>query len=357
MNTLTGRYRKPYIDRGNYHRYSLSINGVIKTISAHRLVAIAFIPNPDNKRTVDHINRRPNENHVGNLRWATAKEQADNRVVSKNESWGDTASDLPGEVWLPLIYPHANLIAGYRVSNKGRIQLPRKKTYGTRNADGYKKVSLETTNKKRIPVLVHRAVALTFLGVPDNVFSLVVNHLDGRRDNNSVENLEWATKSENSHHAFNILNPHLLVPVASYDPIYGRLLSVHASKTQASKDTNQKLSSIDQAVSKKCLAGGRFWVQVSNMDKAPPSIDLGRMREPRKKRICQYAQDTGELVKIHDSLAEAAKEISYESTNLLKAIKNRRARRGFFWTKCLGGDIVTSIDVSQFHPSSQRTPR
>lgn len=53
--------------------------GVTKTYSIHRLVAQAFIPNPENKPTVDHINRDRLDNRVENLRWATYTEQRGNQ--------------------------------------------------------------------------------------------------------------------------------------------------------------------------------------------------------------------------------------------------------------------------------------
>lgn len=55
-----------------------TLNG-LKTFYVHRLVAEAFIPNPHNKPTVDHIDRNPHNNHVENLRWATYREQSKNR--------------------------------------------------------------------------------------------------------------------------------------------------------------------------------------------------------------------------------------------------------------------------------------
>lgn len=46
----------------------------------HRIIAETFIPNPENKRTVDHINRDIQDNRACNLRWATQGEQVRNQV-------------------------------------------------------------------------------------------------------------------------------------------------------------------------------------------------------------------------------------------------------------------------------------
>lgn len=49
-----------------------------KAFQVHRLVAETYIPNPENKPTVDHINRVRDDNRAANLRWATQAEQTEN---------------------------------------------------------------------------------------------------------------------------------------------------------------------------------------------------------------------------------------------------------------------------------------
>lgn len=65
---------------GTYKRVTLSIDGKAKHYSVHRLVAEKFIPNPDNKPQVHHIDHDPSNNHVSNLMWVTASEQWDEHM-------------------------------------------------------------------------------------------------------------------------------------------------------------------------------------------------------------------------------------------------------------------------------------
>ena len=75
-------FLKP-VDRVGYDKVALFNKGKRKDINIHRLVAIHFIPNIDNKKCVDHINRIRNDNRVKNLRWATYSENSLNTKYPK----------------------------------------------------------------------------------------------------------------------------------------------------------------------------------------------------------------------------------------------------------------------------------
>jgi hypothetical protein len=59
-----------------------------KIMKVHRLIAQYYIPNPNNKKVVDHINRIKTDNRIENLRWVTHTENNLNRGLLKNNTTG-----------------------------------------------------------------------------------------------------------------------------------------------------------------------------------------------------------------------------------------------------------------------------
>lgn len=88
VDNRKGKKLKSAYDRYGYKRVVLSSKGERHTYLVHRLVAKAYIPNPENKPTVNHINGKKDDNRVANLEWATQSEQRrhsiQNHLCDKN---------------------------------------------------------------------------------------------------------------------------------------------------------------------------------------------------------------------------------------------------------------------------------
>ena len=94
--------------------------------------------------------------------------------------------------------PIKNFEKHYEVSSFGRISNYRKIMQTYEINSGYLAIKF-TINGKRTSHLVHRLVAETFIPNPENKSE--VNHIDGNKHNNRVDNLEWVSSSENKQHA------------------------------------------------------------------------------------------------------------------------------------------------------------
>lgn len=79
-NLRDGRILKTSLDRKGYHRLRMTIKRQKYCFKLHRLVAQAFIPNPDNKPQVNHIDGNKDNNAASNLEWVTNKENAQHAV-------------------------------------------------------------------------------------------------------------------------------------------------------------------------------------------------------------------------------------------------------------------------------------
>ena len=91
----------------------------------------------------------------------------------------------------------------YFVTTEGKVYSVKRRVYlspNKGNSDGYHLVLLPDKAGVRRGLRVHRLVAHAFIPNPEH--KPCVNHIDGDRKNNAVDNLEWVTKQENSIHAY-----------------------------------------------------------------------------------------------------------------------------------------------------------
>ncbi len=114
--------------------------------------------------------------------------------------------EKPPEKWAP--YPG---FPGYSISSYGRVmsyrRLQPREVRPQPDKDGYAIMFLSQDSGGKRVAKLHRSVATAFLGAPPEG-KTVVNHRDGQKANNAVENLEWASIAENNLHARRVLGVH-----------------------------------------------------------------------------------------------------------------------------------------------------
>jgi len=84
--TKDKRIKVPHENIYGYLVVKMTKNGIVKHHTIHRLVAMAFIENKENKPCVDHIDTNKYNNNVSNLRWVTPKENVNNPLSKKHKS-------------------------------------------------------------------------------------------------------------------------------------------------------------------------------------------------------------------------------------------------------------------------------
>ena len=80
------RLLNPYMSKRGYLRLSLYVDKVKKTRDLHRVLGLAFIPNPKNYAMLDHIDTNKKNNDLSNLRWITCSGNNRKKVVYNKKS-------------------------------------------------------------------------------------------------------------------------------------------------------------------------------------------------------------------------------------------------------------------------------
>ena len=135
----------------------------------------------------------------------------------------------------------------YQVSNFGRVRNKNGLVMSlnkNRSGPNYRYMVQLSKQKNKKSFLVHRLVAEAFIPNPEN--KPTVNHIDGNPLNNFLDNLEWATKSENHLHRVYILKENSLIPCRKVRCKETGV--VYPSLCAASRATGTQQSSISQSI-------------------------------------------------------------------------------------------------------------
>jgi len=124
-----------------------------------------------------------------------------------------------------------------------------------RDGYGYYVVNIRQHGEANV-VLVHRLVATAFLDNPDHLPT--VNHKDGDKHNNHVDNLEWASYTDNNVHA---LTNHLREPrgnIIVQKDLSGNIIGIYKSACEAERITGVSRGGISHCLNGRCRTSGNY---------------------------------------------------------------------------------------------------
>ncbi len=392
MNSKTNKIMK-LNSKGGYYHITLKNDKNRKYLLVHRIVALAFIENPENKPEVNHKNKNKLDNNINNLEWVTKKENLQHKSIGLNYKTNrnknifrlDSKTDsileeynsiedagiwalnneftktshngrnsisnclnglsnkaygfkwqyknnesAENEEWREINFIklfNDNIITDkvYFVSNLGRF----KNSQGI-IMDNYK---INENGYIRVYILkktfaLHRLIALTFIENPENKEQ--VNHIDGNKLNNKCDNLEWVTNKENQIHKYeNGLGNNYTRAIRQYD-LNWNYIKEYNSIILAAKEMNISQSSIKCVLcDSRKTAAGYIWkysddINIDFTKKITINKNIGR-------NVGQYDLDMN-LIKIHNSIAEASRNINVHKNNIWGVINGlRKSSGGFIW--------------------------
>ena len=239
----------PQKDYHGYYSISLRVNKKSVNLYIHRLLYDTFKNIINNNNMIDHIDRNPSNNFLGNLREVTAKENAlnknnaiqtpkiihqltlDGEFIKQWDSYEQIQKDLgynAGHVGScanghsksahGFIWKNMNIVTDlkeyfsidveeddeetyslYKINKKGQIIGRNNILMTQRISKGYYTIHLKSDSGKGKIFRVHRLVALTFKPNPNDY--PYVNHIDENKLNNNLTNLEWCDQIHNMAHS------------------------------------------------------------------------------------------------------------------------------------------------------------
>ena len=204
------------------------------------------------------------------------------------------------------VYFYNGQITNYFITTEGKLYNEKTKNWlkGQISKNGYLTYNISIDGiKKRL--YAHRMVAETY--IPFIEGKTEVNHIDGNKLNNSVENLEWVTSSENKVHAIETgLRNEMLTKVYCFDK-FKNLVCCYESVATACQINHFNASWLSEQLNRsiKTLSHGYYWSRTSDNNFETKKVEgIG-------KPVGQFLIN-GELIQKYESRNEAARITGYD---------------------------------------------
>ena len=236
-----------------------------------------------------------------------------------------------------------NISTSYYITEDGKCYNTKTAKYlkgQVNKKNGYLTYMLTLPDGSKSRQYAHRLVALAYISNNDK-YKTQVNHIDGNKENNYVDNLEWVTPQENQQHALqNELRKYNHVFCFNKDK---ELVAEYINIPSASQATGVSQSIIQQELHKeiKTLSGNFYWSTSNKIDKIKNYINTGK-----KKTVYQYDLK-GKFINKYDSVGQACRSLGLSShSHISECCRGKlKTYKGFIWR--YAEDIVLTLDKSQ----------
>lgn len=252
FNLKTNQFLAGYVANTGYKTVCLTVEGKKKNYSLHRLVAQTFIPNPDNLPVVNHKDGNKINNTVENLEWVSYSQNRmhaiDTGISRLATGKREKTPPVTDSNWWKRY-----LDTNYMISKDGAVYNTKTNILlkQTPNKSGYIRYSLRIDDKsisKQAHILV-----MEMWGARAPESGEVVNHIDGNKCNNHIDNLEIVNKSENMLHACYVLKKNIRQVIRLADN------KVFPSLSEAARQIGVTPGAISYAIKNNSRCHNSYW--------------------------------------------------------------------------------------------------